>query len=167
MRKTIEGPILDVGCGRGGMIELLKSNNLNVFGVDPIYELLTNLKDHNVVEAVGEALPYPDNYFGTIYFMHSFAHIPDPDKAIDEAYRVLKPRGSLFIITPNSQFETIISPLKKMLQVIGRHTPDEIVQKHFNPAQLRSKILKQFSDVESFTFGKLKFQRIIATSKKS
>lgn len=46
-----------------------------------------------MVEGVADKLPYEDNTFDIVACVQSFHHYPDPDKAMLEAYRVLKPGG--------------------------------------------------------------------------
>jgi SAM-dependent methyltransferase len=47
-----------------------------------------------------EALPFPDQSFGTVIAMNTFEHVPHFWRGFEEVYRVLKPDGALFISCP-------------------------------------------------------------------
>jgi SAM-dependent methyltransferase len=48
-----------------------------------------------------ESIGYPDNSFDAIAMYHVIEHIPDPISLLKECYRILKPGGHLFAVTPN------------------------------------------------------------------
>lgn len=96
--------LLDVGCGTGYLIELLKNQKeAEYYGLDLSPEMIkvANSKfDESVqlVEGSADCLPYHDNTFNVVCCIQSFHHYPYPEKAMQEAYRVLKPRG-LYILS--------------------------------------------------------------------
>lgn len=96
--------LLDVGCGTGYLIDLLsKEKTANYYGLDLSPEMLRvarNKLSRSVVLTEGSAdtLPYSDNSFDIVTCVQSFHHYPYPDKAMAEAYRVLKP-GGLYILS--------------------------------------------------------------------
>ena len=47
--------------------------------------------------ADAEALPFSEEFFNAVWCNDSFHHYPDPKRAAFEAWRVLKPGGSLII----------------------------------------------------------------------
>jgi ubiquinone/menaquinone biosynthesis C-methylase UbiE len=51
--------------------------------------------------ADAENLPYKDNYFDFIYSWGVLHHTPDTQKAIDEAFRVLKSGGEICVMLYN------------------------------------------------------------------
>jgi len=103
--------ILDVGCGAAGKTLFYASQ-----GVKKIYglELLEKYRDEadnlakkleldhlfEFVPADATELPFEDNSIDTIIMNDSFEHIPDPEKALKEALRVLKPKGRVYINFP-------------------------------------------------------------------
>ncbi len=105
--STSQIQILDIGCGSGANLFLLKDYG-DVYGVD-ISELgidcakkrgLTNL-------TIGSAdnLPYKDNYFDFVISVQVFCNIPESDlKAWKEAYRVIKPGGYFISLLPAYKF---------------------------------------------------------------
>ncbi len=50
-----------------------------------------------------DALPWPDESFDRVTCMHVVEHLQNPRQLIGEAWRVLKPGGSLYIETPSPE----------------------------------------------------------------
>jgi SAM-dependent methyltransferase len=72
---------------------------------DVVSKALENLKKKNIEidAAVGDMrhIPYPDNYFDYVYTMGTIEHIPRPQDAMAEIFRVLKSGGRAVIGVPN------------------------------------------------------------------
>ncbi len=109
--------ILDLGCGEGVWLRkfLEFTSPENVYGSDIDQESIDTaiintpeLKNSNLVVSVGEALPFKDNYFDTVFQNEVLEHVKDDKKVISECLRVLKPEGKLIVFTPNRgwPFET-------------------------------------------------------------
>lgn len=100
--------ILDVGCGAGRMARLLTGLGAKVTGLDPGEALLERARmvepegDETYVEGVGEDLPFDPESFDIAFFFNSLHHIPGASlgQALEEARRVLKAGGTLFIAEP-------------------------------------------------------------------
>lgn len=101
--------ILDVGCGTGVFLQLLKENypKVSVIGLDPDKEALSiaakRLSEYQgvtLINAFAEALPFESEIFDTVYSTLAFHHISPKfkEKAIKEIYRVLKKEGKLVIV---------------------------------------------------------------------
>jgi len=84
--------ILDIGCGDGLVARILNSSS--VTGVDP-----EPLWDKGI-KARAEHLPFKDSYFDAVTCFDVLEHIPDHERAIKEARRILKPNGYFFIMVP-------------------------------------------------------------------
>lgn len=98
------GRLLDVGCGTGALLEKIRNqfpeSDLN--GVDLSSGMLNAARSRNILNVIlkegdSEALPYDDDSFDVVTCCSSFHHYPDPDKAMDEFHRVLRPRGHIII----------------------------------------------------------------------
>ena len=96
--------LLDVGCGTGYLLELLtKQRSAHYCGADLSDEMIRVAKGKRIEGAVfivssADKLPYPDESFDIVTCSQSFHHYPYPEKAMQEAMRVLKP-GGLYILS--------------------------------------------------------------------
>jgi ubiquinone/menaquinone biosynthesis C-methylase UbiE len=96
--------VLEVGCGTGVLTRVLARwpNVGEVVGVDVATSLLTKARDlaaelPNVTfrEADGRSLPFEDETFDVVIFDSTLTHVPSPELALAEAFRVLRPLGWL------------------------------------------------------------------------
>ena len=96
--------LLDVGCGTGFLIDILaKQKPARYCGVDLSEEMIRVAKGKAIqgaefIAGSADRLPYPDGSFDIVACSQSFHHYPYPDKAMREAWRVLKP-GGLYILS--------------------------------------------------------------------
>src|SRR5256886_10273656 len=100
---TRESRVLDLGCGRGGMVELIWRDVKMAAGLDPDSP---SLADHRaagmpVVRGVGERMPFADESFDLIVCLWVLEHLQDPPATLREVHRVLRPRGHFVFVTPN------------------------------------------------------------------
>jgi len=104
-------PILDIGCGDGHFSSVVFSQPLEA-GIDPSEKSVAEARRRgNYLEArVGSAtaLPYNDGAFATVISNCVIEHIPEVEKVLDEAARVLH-RGGLFVFTvPSENFSRFL-----------------------------------------------------------
>lgn len=81
---NLTGKILDLGCGIGRLTQ--------GYGVDISPKMLELAKKGNEYKlGDGRTVPYPDNFFDSVFSVFMFQHIPDLAKHeyIEEVYRVL------------------------------------------------------------------------------
>ena len=94
--------LLDVGCGDGGVARLLRQRVAEVVAVDaerhPVWVDEPGL---SFAVADGEELPYGDESFDLVHSKDSLHHMQQPDRAIREYRRVLRPGGTLLVIEAN------------------------------------------------------------------
>jgi 2-polyprenyl-3-methyl-5-hydroxy-6-metoxy-1,4-benzoquinol methylase len=91
---------LDIGCGNGGISELLAADN-DHHAVD-IADLRKGRSDsYSFVLVDSERLPFPDRHFDVIVSHHVIEHVSDQALHLDEVRRVLKPDGVAYLATPN------------------------------------------------------------------
>ena len=104
---TEEMSILDLGCGRGEWIELLRDHHLVARGVDRNEVFVALCRARGLEVGHGDALAYlrslPDACLGGVTAFHLIEHIPFELvlSLLDEIIRVLKPGGLLIAETPN------------------------------------------------------------------
>lgn len=99
--------VLDVACGTGEFERLILKENpsQNMVAVDISDEMLTiaqqKLQPYPNVHfqnASVSALPFPDMSFDTVISANAFHYFDDPNVALQEMKRVLKPHGDLIIL---------------------------------------------------------------------
>jgi ubiquinone/menaquinone biosynthesis C-methylase UbiE len=88
---------LDLGCGEGHNTRLLTQRGAQMVGIDiaPTFIGYARGQEPNGCYAAASAqcLPFPGAAFDFITAYMSLMDMPDPDAALREAWRVLKPRG--------------------------------------------------------------------------
>jgi SAM-dependent methyltransferase len=102
------GPVraLDLGCGVGGHLKMLRALGEPV-GVDLEADAARACLRRGfprVVEADGTKLPFGDGAFDLVTAFDAVEHIPDDAAALAECRRVLRPGGVLFLSGPAYQF---------------------------------------------------------------
>lgn len=78
----------------------------------------TNHKNVHFRKADAEILPFDNDFFDFIICSNSFHHYSDPDSALREACRVLKPRGRVYILdtTADGFLMRMLDRLSKKLE---------------------------------------------------
>lgn len=158
------GPVLDVGCGGGLFLELLRQRGFGVVGLDVSVEAARVAWKQNGVPAVCGTLsqaPIAPNSCAAITMFHVLEHLHDPRSYLEAARGLLRPEGRLIVQVPNAacwQFRLLGSAwngldvprhlfdfrqqdLEKLLKVSGFEV---LRRKHFslrdNPAGLATSL---------------------------
>lgn len=108
-RQTLakaEGRTIDVGAGTGVNIELFPERVSELVLAEPDPHMLKQLRaklaasrvDATAIEAPAENLPFEDDSFDTAVFTLVLCTVPNPEAALTEAARVLKPGGKLLFV---------------------------------------------------------------------
>ncbi len=101
------GPVLDVGCGVGHLISALADREVPAVGLDVSDEALATARSDRRVVTVrhdaNEPWPFPDGSFAAVTMIDVLEHFPAFDAVLEDCRRVLRPGGSLFIVTVNYQ----------------------------------------------------------------
>jgi 2-polyprenyl-3-methyl-5-hydroxy-6-metoxy-1,4-benzoquinol methylase len=106
---TDEMPVLDVGCGRGEWLELLKEQSLRAQGIDVNRILVEECQRQGLEVIERDVIVYlrtlPDASLGAVTGFHVIEHLPFEVlvKLMDETVRVLKPGGVAIFETPNPE----------------------------------------------------------------
>lgn len=105
--------ILDVGCGWGNFLEVLKKKSINYKGIDNSTEAINicRSKNLNCQKTLLQDLVRSDkSMYDAITFFQVIEHIQNPLPILAAAKKVLKPNGIILITTPNND-----SPIRKIL----------------------------------------------------
>lgn len=147
------GRVLDVGCGVGHSFELLAPRE--TVGVDLDPDVLVGQGRETRVGDMRD-LPFPDASFGSVLSVQALEHVPDPERAVAEARRVLEPRGVAIFVTPNRL-------------TFGR--PDEVIDPYhhveFSAEELREVCEGAFEAVElRGIFGSSRYLELVDEEKR-
>lgn len=128
------GRVLDLGCGVGHSFDRLAPREIVGVDIDP---KAIEGQDRDTVVADMRELPFDDASFSSVVAIHSIEHVPDPERVVAEAARVLERNGVAVFVTPNRL-------------TFGR--PDEIIDPYhyveFAPSELRAVCEQGFEDVQ-------------------
>jgi 2-polyprenyl-3-methyl-5-hydroxy-6-metoxy-1,4-benzoquinol methylase len=176
-------PVLDLGCGSGVFLELVRERGRHARGVEPAAEAvdLCRHKELDVVQA--DALHFletqPPEAYSAIYCAHLIEHLAYPDacRLLELATRALAPQGRLIVITPNPVSLGVIAetfwldpthvrpyPLPLLQKMMTRAEFDVIAAGHDNPPGVPRRTLprrvwlrlilgKHYGAVNTFVIG--------------
>jgi 2-polyprenyl-3-methyl-5-hydroxy-6-metoxy-1,4-benzoquinol methylase len=102
------GLILDVGCGRGEFLEILKQNHIKAEGVDSDPAMIEVCHKKNLKAFHSSAMEYLSDkkeVYDGIFASHVLEHMSGDSvvEFLKRCHRSLKPRGKLVVITPNPE----------------------------------------------------------------
>jgi SAM-dependent methyltransferase len=127
------GRLLDLGCGIGHSFQLLAPRETVGADIDPA---ALEGQERETVVADMRALPFASRSFASVLSAHSIEHVPDPDRVLAEAARVLAADGVAVWVTPNRL-------------TFGR--PEEIIDPYhyieYDPVQLAELCRRHFEEV--------------------
>jgi SAM-dependent methyltransferase len=100
--------VLDVGCGFGGQMTLLREQGGEAWGLDASFDLCWHCRDKflpnggaPLVCGTAEHLPFRDNTFDRVVCQGSLDHFARPRLFMSEVARILKPDGRAVIAISN------------------------------------------------------------------
>lgn len=91
--RNAEGLVLDVGCDNPALSRLLFPSAVRYFGIDPGL----GSRPEPCLVGMAEFLPVASGTLDGVAFLTSLDHVFDYHTALDEAFRVLRPGGKLFL----------------------------------------------------------------------
>jgi SAM-dependent methyltransferase len=142
--------VLDYGCGSGYGSAMIAGVARSVKAVDVAPHAIAHGRQHysraNVeFESIepGQPLPFSNASFDTVLSFQVIEHVTAPDAYLREVVRVLKPRGTLVLATPDRR--TRLLPLQRPW--------NRWHLKEYSERSLMRLLSVHFSQVELFTMG--------------
>ena len=115
-RKTSgSGRVLDVGCGFGSFVELMRERGWDAEGMDPSPSVVEAATRHgrNVQLGTLEELSADHGPYEAVTMFYVLEHLPDPMGALRKAASLLVPGGMLLIRVPHT------TPIVRLLAPFG------------------------------------------------
>ena len=139
MNPSLGKSLIDVACGTGDIGKLYLDNtdkNNKITCVDPNKgmvrqgkEKLSNYKNINWVISPAEKLPFENNKFDFYTISFGLRNTKNLNKALSEAYRVLKPGGRYLCLEfskiQNSNLDFVYKSYSKLIPIIGQFVVGE------------------------------------------
>ena len=100
------GRLLDIGCGDGAYLRFMAARGWKAEGIDLDEQALKRARDLyrlNVSQGTLEEKDYTDSSFDAVTLRHVIEHLPDPLGTLRHCLRILRPGGTLVVVTPNSE----------------------------------------------------------------
>ena len=96
--------VLDIGCGTGNNTILLSATvPAQIVGLDMSFGMLQKACEKGsripLVQAPADSIPFASDTFDFVFMTEVLHHLPDIPLTLQEIYRILKPSGSLCIVT--------------------------------------------------------------------
>lgn len=109
------GKILDLGCGTGDTLFILKKLGWDVYGMDIDKNAISSGKKRGLnnlkLGTYRDLDKYPDNYFDAVRLYHVIEHLDNPSFCLGLIKKKLKKGGELIMGTPN--MESLVSKIFK------------------------------------------------------
>jgi len=115
-----DSTVLELGCGDGFQLDLLRERFGRVFAVDP--EVIPD-STGGFAKCMAEALPFPDRSFDFVISSCVTEHLSDRRRAMEEVRRLLRPGGYAAHIVPTRMWKfasLALNPFGYPLEVVEK-----------------------------------------------
>ena len=154
----LRGRVLDVGCGLGGFVDILRANNYDCWGQD----ITSHSNEETTYRGELKSINFPTDYFQTVTLHDVLEHIIDPLNFLKEVFRLTKQEGHVLVDFPDffdpngqkhwrrtqhlwmfnkDQLLYFFSEVGFLLVKVEKPIPGKVVYYLRKPKQKRTKIL--------------------------
>ena len=166
--------VLDIACGTGYGIGLLRSKAKFVAGVDidtaAAQEAKLECGDNaSVLLGNGLGLPFHDAGFDVITSFETLEHLHERNQFLAELRRVLRPGGMLVLSTPNANYTQPLNGKPANQFHIHEYTPEELkteIQTQFKVEKFLGQTLDEKIKISPFFEGQRRLSKDAATQAK-
>ena len=143
---TLAGPerVLDLGCGDGADADWFARRAASTVGIDlsehPRWATLSR-PGLSFQTADAQELPFPDAAFDLVFTKDVLHHAQDPSRVLDEAGRVCKPGGRIYIVEGN-----------RFNPVLYLHMTLMLGHQHFRRPVFRALVRRRFPHARCLQF---------------
>lgn len=131
--------VLDIACGTGYGLSILKGTARHLVGVDVDIEAAREARDEcdrrtTVLLGDGLKLPFPDKCFDVVTSFETLEHLHRRSEFLAELRRVLRSGGKLVLSTPNANYTKPVNGRPTNPFHIFEYKPDELkaeLEAHF------------------------------------
>jgi SAM-dependent methyltransferase len=157
--KDLDGPLLDFGCGAGGLVTALRAQGVDARGL----EIDEPIKHEYLMDGLAPFVTYYDGQFPAPHADESFAsvtccevleHIPDYEAAVAEMRRLTRDR--LLVTVPDMS----AVPRGYLHGVVPWHLMEASHVNFFTQQSLGGVLSRYFQEVEFFRIGELRCDRL-------
>ncbi|MGH4117751.1 class I SAM-dependent methyltransferase [Clostridium sp.] len=150
-----KGNVLEIGAGTGMNFDYYISENiskltiveLNLNGLITKKPLNSQMNINYVVGNV-EKLPFPDGTFDSVVSTLIYCSVDNPDKALSEVYRVLKPGGKMYfiehVLPEEKHCKHLVNSLNGTWRCIGKCNVNRETLDTIKKAKFRVESYEQF-----------------------
>jgi len=98
--------VVDVGCGAGAFSKALDNGKRLIVALDIQKELLREIRGHNIQRVCADAhnLPFRTGSIDCVLSLSLIEHLREPERHVEELYRILMCDGMAIIQLPNLQY---------------------------------------------------------------
>lgn len=136
---------VDLGCGKNALVDEFQECGATAIGLDRIiHPELNPAANAPFIRGDVAQLPFKDDSIDLFSSNVLMEHLPDPQRALNEMHRCLKPGGAVIFRTPNARH--ILNVLlrfipagwkKRLLRTVFGVSPDDVFPTYYRANRLR------------------------------
>lgn len=169
-----ERVVLDIACGTGYGLALLKETAKHITGVDVDIEAAREARsecDERAAVLLGDGLrlPFDDQCFDVVTSFETLEHLHSRSEFLAELRRVLRPGGKLVISTPNANYTKPVNGKPSNPFHIFEYTPQELrveLDAHFHLEEFLGQTLDTAIQIPPFHDAQMRLPKDVGTQAK-